>query len=112
MQKFPDDWDLKTRIEFLQRKIILNSIAYYIYDTSFISDTYFNSIAHQLADMMSEYGDISKTKYGYAFGEFDGSTGFDIYYKLKKKDREYLTGLVRYQISRRDGGDNNGDGGM
>lgn len=108
MQMFPDDWDLKTRIDFLQRKIILNSIAYYMFDTSFIPDQYYNDIAHQLAEMHREFGDISKTRYGYAFGEFDGSTGFDIYYKLKKKDKEYLTGLVRWKIERQNGGDGGG----
>lgn len=100
MQDFPDDWDLKTRIEYLQRKVILNSIAYYMYDVSFISDGYFNSIAQQLAKMMAEYGDIKKTRYGYVFVEFDGSTGFDLYYRLKKKDRDYLTGLTLWQIER------------
>lgn len=107
-QRFPDNWDLESRINYLQRKIILNSIAYYLYDTNFIPDWYYNAIAHQLAEMHTEYGDISKTNYGYAFSEFDGSTGFDIYYRLKKKDREYLTGLVRYQVERRSGGDSGG----
>lgn len=109
-QNFPHEWDLKTRINYLQRKVILNSIAYYLYDTNFISDHYYNEIAHQLAEMHAEYGDISDTEYGYAFGEFDGSTGFDIYYRLKKKDREYLTWLVRYQVERRSGGVRDGDG--
>ncbi len=98
MQKFPDDWDLKTKIEFLQRKIILNSIAYYEYDTNFLSDRYYDSICRQLVAMHEEYGDISDTQYGYAFGGFDGSTGFDLYYRLTDEDREYLIRMVRWWI--------------
>lgn len=109
MQKFPDDWDLKTKIEFLQRKIILNSIAYYEYDTNFLSDKYYDSMCRQLVAMHDEYGDISDTQYGYVFGGFDGSTGFDLYYRLTDEDRRYLVGMVRYQM--RSGGGDSGTSG-
>ena len=101
MQKFPDDWSLKDKIEFLQRKIILNSIAYYEFDTNFISDRYYDSISRQLVQLCKEYGDISDTQYGYAMCDFDGTTGFDLVYRLNDHDREYLTGMVRHQTRRR-----------
>lgn len=97
MQKFPDNWDLKTKINFLQRKIILNSIAYYEYNTNFLSDRYYDSISKQLVELHKEYGDISDTQYGYAFLDFDGSTGFDLRYRLTDLDRRYLEHMVRRQ---------------
>lgn len=101
MQKFPNDWNLKSKIEFLQRKIILNSIAYYEYNTNFLSDRYYDSISKQLVELCREYGDISDTQYGYAMKDFDGTTGFDLVYNLNERDREYLTNMVKHQVGRR-----------
>ena len=98
MQKFPVDWDSKTKIEFLQRKVILNSIAYYEFDTNFLSDKEYDSISKQLVELCREYGDVRDTQYGYAMADFDGSTGFDIFGRLTDSDREYLIQLVRHQI--------------
>lgn len=109
MQKFPSDWDLKTKIEFLQRKIILNSIAYYEYNTNFISDRFYDSICKQLVELCQEYGDISDTQYGYTMMDFDGSTGFDLYFRLNEKDREYLINMVRRQVSGKGGGRGGGN---
>lgn len=98
MQKFPNDWSLKDKIEFLQRKIILNSIVYYEFDTNFLSDRYYDSISRQLVELCREYGDISDTQYGYAMGDFDGTTGFDLVSRLTEEDREYLTNMVKRRI--------------
>lgn len=98
MQKFPDGWNLKDKIEFLQRKIILNSVAYYEYDTNFLSDKFYDSMCKQLVELQHEYGDVSDTQYGYAFCDFDGSTGFDLYFRLTEKDRDYLLNILKHQI--------------
>ena len=98
MQKFPDDWTLKDKIEFLQRKIILNSVVYYEYDTNFLSDKFYDSICRQLVTLQHEYGDVIDTQYGYAFCDFDGSTGFDLYFRLNEKDRSYLLNMVKRQV--------------
>nr|DAF72319.1 MAG TPA: hypothetical protein [Caudoviricetes sp.] len=42
MIKFPKHFSVIDRINFLQRKVILNSIMYYEYDKSFMSDSYFD----------------------------------------------------------------------
>lgn len=100
MQKFPEHWDLKTKIEFLQRKVILNSIAYYMFDTNFLSDRDYDAMSKQLIQLQKEYGDVSDTQYGYCMRDFDGSTGFDLYYRLSDHDKEYLTNMVRHQTGR------------
>ena len=90
MQKFPDDWCLKTQINYLQRKIILNSIAYYEFYDSRLSDRVYDELSKQLVELHKEYGDISDTQYGYVFYDFDGSTGFYLYDRLNEHDKQYL----------------------
>lgn len=90
--------DIKSKIEFLQRKVILNSIAYYEFDTNFLSDKFYDSMSKELVDLHKEYGDISDTQYGYAFEGFDGSTGFDLVSRLTPEDQEYLVQMARHQI--------------
>lgn len=98
MQKFPEHWDLKTKIEFLQRKVILNSIAYYVFDTNFLSDKDYDDMSRQLVQLCKEYGDVQDTQYGYCMNDFDGSTGFDLYDRLNAHDKEYLTNMVKHYI--------------
>lgn len=93
-QEFPDDWSLLDKINFLQRKILLNSILYYKYDENALSDYFYDSISRQLVELHKEciekYGSILNTKYGYVFGEFDGSTGYDLFDNLVQKDKDHL----------------------
>ena len=96
-----NNWDLKTRIEYLQRKIILNSIAYYMFDESRLSDRAYDEMCKQLVELHKEYGDISDTQYGYVMYDFDGSTGFDLYYRLNEHDRDYLTSIACFALGRR-----------
>lgn len=100
MQQFPSDWDLLTKINFLQRKILLNSIAYYIYDSSFISDHYYDSCCYQLVDLQNEYGEcfIEDSMYGYAYYDFDGSTGYHLFGRLTKEDRDWLRDICVWKM--------------
>lgn len=89
MQRFPRRWDKITCINYLQRKIILNAIAYYELNTNALSDRIYDELSRQLVDMQKDI-DISKTQYGYIMHDFDGTTGFDLYHRLTEKDKEYL----------------------
>lgn len=94
MQVFPRRWKLKTKIEYLQRKIILNSIAYYELNTNKLTDKQYDELSRQLVAMQAEYPNIIDTQYGYAFYDFDGSTGFDLYHRLNEHDKEYLYNIA------------------
>lgn len=98
MQEFPEHWDLKTKIEFLQRKIILCSIIYYMLSDNLISDKAYDEASRQLVGLQKEYGDISDTQYGYVMYDFDGTTGFDLYNRLNDHDKDYLFGIA-YRLS-------------
>ena len=89
VQKFPRAWDKITCINFLQRRIILNSIAYYELDSPQITDREYDELSKQLVELQSDI-DISETQYAYCMYDFDGSTGFDLYERLNEQDKEYL----------------------
>lgn len=89
MQKFPRRWDKLTCVNYLQRKIILNAIAYYELDCSPLSDKEYDELSRQLVELQKDIN-IQDTQYGYVMYDFDGTTGFDLYSRLNQKDRAYL----------------------
>ena len=94
MQIFSRRWTTKTKIEYLQRKIILNSIAYYELNTNKLTDKQYDELSRQLVTMQTDYPNIMNTQYGYVFYDFDGSTGFDLYHRLNACDKEYLYNIA------------------
>jgi hypothetical protein len=98
MQKFPDGWPILDKIDFLQRKIILNSILYYDHDLNSLTDEYYDGLCKQLVELQQEYsteGDLIKdTNYGYVYHDFDGSTGYHLAGRLNAHDKAYLSSIV------------------
>lgn len=90
VQGFPEDWNLLQKINYLQRKILLNSILYYQYNENALSDHFYDGICRQLVELHKEYGDIASTMYGYAFYDFDGSTGYHLFDRLTELDKDHL----------------------
>ena len=84
-------WSIKTRIEYIQRKIIICCMIYYQLNSSIMTDNEYTIICKQLKQMIKENPDVFKqTRYYYCFKDFDVSTGFDLYNKLNKADKKYL----------------------
>ena len=103
--KFPQKFSEIDKINYLQRKIILNSVMYYVYNKSFVSDKYFGDISHQLVEMQKSLENTGKsprtsTEYGYMMYDFDGSTGFDLYSRLSSRDRDKINQMCEYKLSR------------
>ena len=107
------DWDLLTKINYYQRKIILNCIMYFDYDKSFLTDNYYDSISHELVKMQTELDksrryDVKRdTTYGYMMYDFDGNTGFDLPKRLNPKDYDYLNNICAYKLFLNDKRQNN-----
>lgn len=107
------DWDLLTKINYYQRKIILNCIMYYEYDKSFLTDNYYDSMSHELVKMQKELDksrryDVKRdTTYGYMMYDFDGNTGFDLPKRLNTKDYDYLNNICAYKLFLNDKRQNN-----
>jgi hypothetical protein len=96
-QKFNPAWSELDNINYLQRKIIKLSIAYYEMDYSFIDDSTFDELCYQLVDMQKS--EVAKdSKYWYMMSDFDGSTGADLYYKLSRRDKNWLWWVVEKEI--------------
>lgn len=98
MQKFPRRWDKLTCINFLQRKIILNCIAYYELNTNKLSDKEYDELSKQLVELQKSVN-ISDTQYGYVMCDFDGTTGFDLYERLNDYDKKYLMSIAIHHCS-------------
>lgn len=92
-------WSNKLRISTLQRWVIVQSIIYYELNNSLVSDKVFDSNAKQLVQMQNDFPNEAKeSQYWYVFNDFDGTTGFDLYQRLKKKDKLYLMHLARHAL--------------
>ena len=92
-------WDMKSIIEFCQRRIIINSIAYYELDYPLWEDKKFDKEAKQLEKLMQKYEDDAKqSMYWYCMHDFTSATGFDLYHRLNKHDKEYLMNITMHII--------------
>lgn len=94
-------WDDVTKINYIQRRVIIHSLIYYVFNESVISDNEYDSISKQLVQMSQELPEdiLSKSKYYYCMNDFDGSTGFDIPSRLTKEDYEYLTIIASHILN-------------
>lgn len=98
MYDFLTCWDIYTQISFLQRVILIHSFLYYMLDNSVWSDKKYDETAHRLSEMQSRITKIdliTNTDYGYVFADFDGTTGFDLYYRLNEKDKKRIEQIAR-----------------
>lgn len=97
MYKFSVYWTETEKISFLQRVILIHSYLYYEKDSPVWTDKQYDEVEKQLAEMQKPKTVIwiqNKTQYGYAFYDFDGTTGFLLWGRLKKKDKEQIAGIA------------------
>lgn len=97
MYTFPAYWTDKLKIEFLQRVVLIHSYLYYEKDSPKWSDKKFDEVAKQLVREQKPYSQKTirmNTQYGYVFYDFDGSTGFDLFSRLKEKDRNKIVAIA------------------
>lgn len=89
-------WDTSTKLSYLQRRILVYSLMYYEHDESCVPDYTYDGISHQLARMQAAAtkAELEASRYGYAFYDFEGSTGFDLPSRLTPEDREHLERVV------------------
>lgn len=94
-------WDDSTKISFLQRVVLIHSILYYELNTTVISDSDFDLLSKQLLHLQNRANkdELKKSQYYYVFYDFDGNTGFDLWYRLKVSDRDYLLNIAK-QVKR------------
>lgn len=98
-------WSEKLKMSALQRWLIVHSILYYEMNSSIVSDKMFDANARQFVKMQNENPEeAEETDYWYVFYDFDGSTGFDLYDRLTKRDKKYLTHIASHVLKLSKGG--------
>lgn len=98
MYKFLTCWNGYDKISFLQRVILIHSYLYYMLDNSIWPDSKYDEIARQLVQYqkrLTEYQIIRYTQYGYVFYDYDGNTGYDLFYRLNEKDKEVIARIAK-----------------
>lgn len=91
------------KIDFLQRVILVHSYLYYMVDDSVWTDKHYDEIAKQLTSIQKEHTEEwikVNTQYGYVFYDYDGTTGFDLWDRLKQKDKQKILSIVRKKDKR------------
>ena len=93
-------WSEKTKIEILQRRVIVYSLQYYEMNENVVSDRYFDDISKQLVWYMENTDEqvLRDTEYYYCLYDFDASTGFFIKDRLNKYDLHYLSKIAAMVI--------------
>lgn len=90
--QFQDGMTTKQKIEATQRYVLVHSMLYYHMSTNVITDQQFDKVSKLLADKIKKFGPkkIASTQYGYAFYDFDGTSGFYLMDRLTPKDRKRI----------------------
>ena len=94
-------WSDVTKMNYVQRRVIVASIQYYVIGEGIIPDAVYDGISHQLVQMMEEYSEetCKRSQYWYCMHDFDGSTGFDLYSRLNKRDKDYLMKIAEHVMA-------------
>ena len=90
------------KCNFLQRVILINSIMYYELNTTKMSDKQFDEVCKQLLELKNHTPSYYMTEYYYVFKDFDGTTGFDLFHRLNRRDKKYLLNITKFIL--KDGG--------
>lgn len=100
MYNFSPYWTSQLKISFLQRVVLIHSYLYYEKDDPIWSDKKFDEIAKQLVVEQEGFSRTwirRNTQYGYVFYDFDGTTGFDLWERLRRGDKT----KIRWMAERR-----------
>lgn len=103
MYKKPLYWTDALFLNFLQRVILIHSYLYYEKDHSIWTDRKYDEVAKQLTNIQNKHTTKwikNKTQYGYCFYDFDGTTGFDLWGRMKEKDKQYISNIAERLVKR------------
>lgn len=100
--KVPDDWSNLDKISYMERQVLVYSIMYYNMDQSCVSDKEYDQLCKDLIKLCEEDQEaFLNSQYYYAFYDFDGTTGYDLPYRLNDSDKERIT-TIAWHLSHRE----------
>lgn len=89
-------WSTRTKLDLLARWLIVHSIIYYEIGTSIVEDIAWNNNAQQFVELAAiDPEKSSQIRWWYVMNDFDSSTGFLLFSKLRKKDKAMLLHTAR-----------------
>lgn len=98
MARFKDFSPIE-KIDYAARYIIIHSIIYYELHESVISDSKFDKKSAILVKLMKKYPKTTKkSPYYKAIHDFDGTTGFHLYYRLTKEEQKHHMMIARHVL--------------
>lgn len=95
MQQFPSYWSAYDKVDYLQRKILINSISEQKLGINFMGDGYINEIIPQLIELQMIYPFSVNTTYGYLFKDFTPDKYLDLYSKLNDIDKREVDKICK-----------------
>jgi len=88
------------KISTLQYWILVNSIIYYELSENVVSDKMFDANSAQLIKYKARWPkSYTKSRWNEVFKDFDGNTGFDLFSKLTKAQKEHMLYVARSVIN-------------
>lgn len=92
-------WATRTKLDLLAKWLIVHGIIYYDLGTSLVDDKAWDSNAKQYVWLARSNPDkVQSSRWGYVMHDFDGSTGFHLYNRLKRKDKTQLLNLAKQLV--------------
>lgn len=89
------------KISSLQHWILVHSCIYYKLDTNLVKDHVFDANCEQLVDLQNKYKkENKKSRYYYAFIDFDGSTGEYLIHELTPEDYNSILRKAIYLVNK------------
>ena len=95
MQQFPSYFSLKDKVDYLQRKILINSVADRQLGLDFLYPTFKKEMLQQLVDLRQICPESNQFRYGYVFKDFTIEDYPDLYLKLNDYDKEQIDKICR-----------------
>ena len=95
MQQFPSYFSLKDKVDYLQRKILINSVADQQLGLDFLHPTFKKEMLQQLVDLQQICPEPTQFRYGYVFKDFTVEDYSDLYLKLNDYDKEQIDKICR-----------------
>lgn len=95
-------WSKKTKIELLQKWIIVHSAIYYELNDSIVSDTMYDNNCNQLMEYIKRFPkSFRRSLYYPVFKDFDGSTGFHLFTRLQAEQQWDFLDIAKKMIKLR-----------
>lgn len=91
-------WDNRAKLDLLARWILIHSIIYYMLDTNVVEDHVYDNNCKMFVKIAKDKEALKQCRYEYIMKDFDGSTGFHLFSRLKPEDQHKFLNEAKYVV--------------